>query len=716
MSSTERVTSFFVRDVDLPGGAGTLALITMDNGLDHTKPTTFGQGGLANLAAALDTVSARAEAGQIVAVAITGKPFVFAVGADLTQVGAVSSREQALAVGRSGHQQFRRLGDLPVPSFAFINGAAMGGGLEIALHARYRSVSAGVPAVALPEVFLGLVPGWGGAYLLPNLAGPVTALKVIVENPLNQNRTLTGPQAARLGLADVMLEPADFLSQSLRWAAAVVTGAAEVARPPVDRDEALWENAISQAQVAARARTGGAAPAVDRALELIRGARTADRDAGFAAEDEALADLVMSEEFRAGLYAFNLVRRGASRPASGTSGATAATPDRSGEQQSARPVTKVGVVGAGLMAGQLALLLVRRLKVPVLLTDLDADRVAKGVRYVHGEIDALLAKGRVGADPANRLKALVTGSTSKAGFADADLVIEAVFEELTVKQQVFAEVEAVVSPQCVLASNTSSLSIDAMAAGLRHPERVVGLHFFNPVSVMPLLEVVQGRQTDPTALSTALAVAKALKKTAVLVQDSPSFVVNRLLGRFMGEVARMVDQGTPVEVADRACAGLAPMPPFVLIGLVGPPIALHNSRSLAAAFPDRFAVSPLLERVVAAGRPGYYLWDGSTPRIDPEVAALVEPPTDPVELSVPQVRERVLAVLADEARRMLDEGVVAGPDEIDLAMITGAGFSFWNGGLTPLLDRTGAAERSGGGRFLPPGVAGLGAPDGRHAP
>jgi 3-hydroxyacyl-CoA dehydrogenase/enoyl-CoA hydratase/carnithine racemase len=690
-SPSERVTSFYVRDVELAGDAGTLALITMDNGFDHTKPTTFGERGLGNLAAALDSVTARAEAREIVAVAITGKPFIFAVGVDLTQVALLTNRDQARAIGRLGHEQFRRLGELAVPSFAFVNGATMGGGLEIALHATYRTISAGVPAVALPEVFLGLIPGWGGSYLLPNLVGPSTALKIIVENPLNQNRMLKGPEAFRYGLADAMFEPADFLSESLRWAAAVVTGSITVRRPDIDRAEAGWDGAVAQAKGTGLTRTGGAAPAVDRALELVRLARTADRDAGFAAEDEALADLAMSEEFRSSLYAFNLVRGRANWPAGAP----------------ARPVTKVGVVGAGLMAGQLALLLARRLRVPVLMTDLDQARVDQGVGHVHHEVDALLAKGRVTADQANRIKALVTGSTTKDGFADADFVIEAVFEEMSVKQRVFAEIEAVVSPQCVLASNTSSLSITEMASGLAHPERVVGFHFFNPVAVMPLLEVIRGDLTDEATLATAFAVGKELKKTTVPVKDSPSFVVNRLLGRFMGEVARAVDAGTPIEVADRACAGLSPMPPFMLLGLVGPPIALHNSQTLAEAFPDRFAVSPLLRRVVEAKKPGFYLWDGPRPSLDPEVVALMEPPTDPVRLTTAQVRERVLTVLADEARRMLDEGVVSGPQDLDLAMITGAGFSFWNGGLTPLLDRTGAAERAGGGRFLPTGVAGL---------
>ena len=214
------------------------------------------------------------------------------------------------------------------------------------------------------------------------------------------------------------------------------------------------------------------------------------------------------------------------------------------------------------MASQLALLFVRQLEVPVVLTDIDQARVDKGVGYVHGELDKLAARGRLNQDKLNRLKGLVTGSLSKDVFADADLVIEAVFEEMSVKQQVFAEVEAVVSPECVLATNTSALSITEMASKLEHPERVVGLHFFNPVAVLPLLEVVRAEQTDDATLATAFAVGKALKKCCVLVADAPAFVVNRLLTRFLGEVTSAVEQGTPVAVADRALDPLGlPMTP-----------------------------------------------------------------------------------------------------------------------------------------------------------
>ena len=689
----EVVTHTPVQDIVLPGGAGTLALITLDNGFDHTRPNTFGPQTIAGLEATVDTLRERAEAGEIHAVGITGKPFMFAVGADLKAVAQATVRELAVGVGRAGHRAFSAIMDLPVPTFAFVNGAAMGGGVEIALAADYRSISSGVPAVALPECFLGLVPGWGGCYLLPNVVGPANALKVIVENPLNMNAMLKGPQAFALGMADAMFEPADFLEESLLWAARVLTGEEQVERPEVSREESEWTAALEAAKALADLKTGSQSPAPYRAIELVRGARTATREEAFAAEDEALGDLVMGDELRAGLYAFDLLQKRAKRPAGAPDPALA------------RPVTKVGIVGAGLMASQLALLFARSLTVPVVMTDLDQERVDRGVGHVHGEIDKLLGKGRIGPDTANRLKRLVTGSTSKDGFADAEFVVEAVFEELSVKKQVWSEVEAIVRPECVLASNTSSLSITEMAADLEHPDRVVGFHFFNPVAVMPLLEIIPGVKTDDATLATAFATGRALKKTTVLVKDSPSFIVNRLLGRWMGEVAKVVDEGTPIEVVDAAFAGLAPMPPFILLGLVGPAIALHNNESLARAFPDRFYVSPGLRKVVEAKKPAVYIWPEGRPVVDPEVAAMMPRPERPVVLSREEVRERVLSVIADEARRMLDEGVAQAPMDLDLAMITGAGFQLWNGGITPLLDRTGVSENVTGRRFMPKGVA-----------
>jgi 3-hydroxyacyl-CoA dehydrogenase len=353
------------------------------------------------------------------------------------------------------------------------------------------------------------------------------------------------------------------------------------------------------------------------------------------------------------------------------------------------------VVGAGLMAAQIALLFARRLEVPVVLTDLDQARLDAGVGHVHAEIAKLASRGRISADAAAKLTALVTGSLTKDAFADADFVIEAVFEEIAVKQQVFAEVEAVVRPDCVLATNTSSLSVTDMATGLAHPERVVGFHFFNPVSVMPLVEVARTAGTDDATVATALAVGKALKKNCVLVKDSTAFVVNRLLMRYMGEVIAAVDEGTPPEVAEHSLDPLGlPMPPFVLLQLVGPAVGLHVAETLHAAFPDRFSVSPKLRALVQAGKTVIYRPDFT---MDEEVAAILSGGDRP---STPeQVRQRALEALAEEIRLMLDEAVVAAPEDIDLCMILGAGFPFHLGGLTPYLDSSGIAEKVTGTRF-----------------
>ena len=698
----EVVTAVHVRYVDLPGSVPErrerAAVLTMDNGHDHTKPNVWGPGSLRNLDDALDEVLG--PPGEVLGrddlalVALTGKPFIFSVGADLKTAAQVTDRAQALTGGRYGHSVFRRLHDSAVPTFAFVNGAALGGGLEVALHCHYRTVSSDVGAVALPECFLGLVPGWGGTQLLPNLIGPDAAVTVVLENALSSNRMLKARQAAELGIADRLYDAPDFLEQSLSFAARVVRGEEQVERREVPRGEA-WAAAVARGRAIADARTKRAAPAPYRALDLLARAEAGTgADAlteGFAAEDEAVADLVLSEEFRASGYAFDLVQRRAKRPAG--------APDRS----LARPVSKVGIVGAGLMASQLALLFARQLEVPVVLNDLDQARVDAGLAWCSKEIDGLLARKRISLDGANRLRSLISGSLDKAPFADADFVIEAVFESMPVKKQVFAEVEAVVAEAAVLATNTSSLSVTEMAADLAHPERVVGFHFFNPVAVLPLVEVVRAERTDDPTLATAFAVARELKKSAVGVRDAPAFVVNRLLTRFNGAVTAALDAGTPIADADSALDGLGlPMSPMALLGLVGPAIALHTAETLHQAFPDRFAVSEGLRRLVESGKRGVYGPDG---RVDPEVQALF--PTRAEAPSREEVRESALRALAEEIRLMLDEGVVAEPQDVDLCMLLGAGWPFHLGGVTPYLDRIGTSEQVTGRRFLPAGVASL---------
>ncbi|MFI5842346.1 3-hydroxyacyl-CoA dehydrogenase NAD-binding domain-containing protein [Catenuloplanes sp. NPDC051500] len=679
----EVVTKSLLRLIRVPGVDRQVALITLDNGFDHKKPNTFGPGGLASLETAID----EALAADPAFIAVTGKPYVFCVGADLTGVPLLESHSQALELGRFGHRVFAKLKDSTVPTFAFVNGAAMGGGLELALHCHYRTLSSGAAALALPEVSLGLIPGWGGTQLLPNLIGPANAATVIIQNPLMQNRMLKPKQAAEMGIADLLLEPADFLERSLAWAAGVVNGAVKVERPEVDRDS--WDGVLYFAKAMLDKRLHGAVPSANRALELIGLAKSATFAEGTAIEDQALADLIFSEELRSGLYAFDLVQRRAKKPVGAPSSALA------------KNVTKVGVVGAGLMASQLALLFARRLQVPVMLTDLDQERVDKGVAYVHAEIEKAVGKGRMDAGTAAKLRALVTGSVDRSVFADADFVIEAVFEELSVKKQVWAELEKIVAPDAVLATNTSSLSVSEMAAELEHPERVVGFHFFNPVAVLPLLEIIRGERTSDAALATAFAVGKQLRKSCVLVKDAPAFVANRVLVRFLSEIQSAIDAGTPLEVADAALDPLGlPMRPLALLQLVGPAIAHHVTETLHAAFPERFPLSANLKALADARLP--LLVDDE---INPEVTALLTVGDAP--LSADQLRQKVLDGLAQEIRTLLDEGVVAEAQDVDLCMLLGAGWPFHLGGITPYLDRTGTSEAVTGRRFLPKGTASL---------
>jgi 3-hydroxyacyl-CoA dehydrogenase len=460
-----------------------------------------------------------------------------------------------------------------------------------------------------------------------------------------------------------------------------------------------WDVAIGIAEKMLASRIGRIAESPYRALALLKAAKNTDKKTGFAAEDEALADLISGDQFRASIYAFNLVQKRAKKPAG--------APDKA----LARPVTKVGVIGAGLMATQFALLFVRRLQVPVVITDLDQERVDKGVATIRGEIDELLAKGRIGADEANRLKALVTGTTDKADFADCDWVIEAVFEELGVKQEVFAAVEKHISPDAILATNTSSLSVEQIGAKLKNPERVVGFHFFNPVAVMPLIEVVKTPKTTDETLATAMAVAQKLRKNAVITADTPGFVVNRILAKLLGEAMHALEIGTePSAVVDAVKPFGLPMDPFVLLDLVGLKVGAHVLDTHHTAFPDRFFESQALHELAEAnvllekdgkGKP--------TGKLDKKALAIVAKhrPADAKPYTAEQLRTRVEDGLADEIHRMLEGDVVHAAEDIDLCMLLGAGWPFQMGGATPYLDRVGASERVFGGTFHTPRIVGV---------
>ena len=636
--------------------------MTTDNGEDYTKPTFFGRAALESLERLLPEL----EEGNWMALVLTGKPFVFAAGADITEFPN-ATRELAIEGSRAGHELFGRIRALSFPTVAAVNGACLGGGVEIALHCDARTISTAVRHFACPECFLGIVPAWGGTQLVPRLVGVETAVKFVVANPMRQNRMLTGPEAFELGFADRLLEPAEFLDESIAFALELAANGDSHSDSRSDSHSA--PEVIRKARGRLDGQVHGAAPAPYKALDLIEGALTGwSLEEGYAAEEEAVGELLPGRQAQASLYAFDLVDRRAKRPP----GKPHATP---------RPIKQVGLVGAGLMAAQLAALFLRRLELPVAIRDVSEEALASARETIDEALAEQVAKGRYDEGKARFLSSLVSTSTSYDDFDDCDLVLEAVFEELEVKQRVFAELREHVKPECVLATNTSSLSVAEMGAD-------VGIHFFNPVAVLPLVELVRTPDTDDETLATAWAFAERLRKRPVLVADAPAFVVNRVLTRLMGVVLDAIEHGTDPDEADGAILRLGlPMAPSVLLQMVGSRVANHVLETLHEAYPDRFPLSQTLANYAK----------GSD-----EIAVETHEPR-----SQDEILETTLEALADEIRHLLEEGVVAEAKDVDTALLLGAGFPFWLGGISKHLDQMGISERMFG---RPLAEIGAGAP------
>jgi 3-hydroxyacyl-CoA dehydrogenase/enoyl-CoA hydratase/carnithine racemase len=608
--------------------AGRVAIVTIDNGEDYRKPTTLGRSAFESAVQVIEEL----ERGDWEAAVFTGKPFVFCVGADIDEFGKVEDPREGI---RAGHELFGRIRALPFPTVAAINGAALGGGLELALHCTARTLAANVRHIGFPEVFLSIIPGWGGTQLLPKLIGPEAAAKVIVLNPLRQNKLLKAQEALELGIVDTLLDPVEFLDESLAFARTL----------SVERTEPDWsdvETVLRKARSRVDDAVHGATRAPYAALDLIAGAQHWSIEEGYTAEEDAMAEILVSDQAQASAYAFTVVERRSKKPP--------ALPDAK-----PRRVQKVGIVGAGLMATQIATLFVKRLEVPVVMRDLEQSRVDDALKTIREDV----------AERKPFLATLVDGGTGWEQFAGCDIVLEAVFEELEVKREVFAAVREV-APDAILMTNTSSLSVEEMGAD-------VGMHFFNPVAMMPLVEIVRHADTTDEVLATAWDVVKKLRKRGVIVADSPGFVVNRVLTRVSRTLMDALENGNTSDEVDEAMLGLGmPMAPSVLIQMVGPRVALHVLETMHAAFPDRFPLSPALDAIA----------NGEEPAAASDNRRTVD-----------EIRTAVLEAAADEIRHMLDEGVVGDPADVDACLILGAGYPFFLGGITKHLDQTGVSER-----------------------
>lgn len=673
MAETEAHTQFKVTYYD-SRQAGRLALVTMDNGRDHTKPNTFGEHALESLDAALEEIESQSDVKGLL---LTGKPFIFAVGADLDQFPG-ADEAFARRAGEEGHRAFRRLAGLPFPTLAAINGACMGGGLEIALHCDYRTLSTGATVLAFPEVFLSILPAWGGTQLAPRIVGAEAALQTIITDALNNNTTMRPKQAFERGFADHFLPSVDFLERSRELLEALIVGDETIEREPPSTDG--LDEALGNARAFVDAKVHGATRAPYVAIDLIEfAARGGDLDEGYRREEDALAELLPAPQAQASVYAFNLTQQRVKRQ-----------PWRPDAEP--RSIRKVAIIGSGLMGAQLGALFLQRFEVPLVMKDIDQEVLDRARDHIEGELDKRVQKGRLKEGRAEFLKRQVTYTLDYADVAGADWVIEAVLERMDLKKAIFADLEQVLDDGAVLATNTSSLSIAGMAADLDHPERVVGFHFFNPVNVLPLVEVVRAKATSDEAAATAFEVAKTLRKSAVQCADAPAFVVNRLLSRFMGACIGASRHGNGFKEIDAAILELGlPMGPFTLLGLVGPAVALHTVETLHEHFPERFPVDDDFRAFVELGLPGVYDWDrGGEPY--EQVLELWHVDEDAEPLTGDEIRRRALEAVADEAKRMLDEGVVADARDIDTCLLLGAGWPFFLGGICKHLDQIGLTQ------------------------
>jgi 3-hydroxyacyl-CoA dehydrogenase/enoyl-CoA hydratase/3-hydroxybutyryl-CoA epimerase len=647
------------------------------------------------LDALLSQLESRIANGQILALVLrSGKEGAFIAGADVEAIAALSSAAEARAASAEGQRIFRRIERLRVPTVAAVDGACMGGGTELILHCDYRVASdRNSTSIGLPEVRLGILPGFGGTVKLPPLVGMQNALGIILSGkPVRPSR------AKRIGLIDEVVPAARFRSAVTEFVAGVIGKRIERTGPALGLGRRLLEGTGPGRRImfgAARKRTsaevGAFYPAPFKAIDVLADAVGMKADEAYALEATALGELAVTPASRNLVRVFRLSQ--AARKA--------LPPDVATHR---RPVNRMGVVGAGVMGGSIAELAAAH-DIPVVLKDIDQDALDSGLRHA-GDLLRKAAAARVFSEEEASLKfALITGTLAYDEFEGADLVVEAVVERMAVKQQVLREAEAS-ADRAVLATNTSALSVDEMANGVKRPGSVLGLHFFNPVHKMPLVEVVAGPRTSPEALATGFGLVLALGKTPLLVADRPGFLVNRLLAPYLNEAGFLLEEGASIEAIDGALESFGmPMGPLRLLDEIGFDVALHASREMAAAFGERMRPSGVLDRMIEDARLGrknglgfHRYQDGSDRGADRTAELLLarEDAAGPAEVqsSLPaeKIQRRCLYIMVNEAAYALEEQVVEGPDPVDLAMVMGTGFPPFRGGLLRWADAEGIPE------------------------
>jgi 3-hydroxyacyl-CoA dehydrogenase/enoyl-CoA hydratase/3-hydroxybutyryl-CoA epimerase/3-hydroxyacyl-CoA dehydrogenase/enoyl-CoA hydratase/3-hydroxybutyryl-CoA epimerase/enoyl-CoA isomerase len=668
---------------------GGIALVTFD--VPDKKVNTLSQGVLRELAGLVAQLGQRSDLRGLLL--RSGKPGQFIAGADLNDLAALSfiTREQAAGALGAGHQIFNALSRLPFPTVALIDGNCLGGGTEVALSMDERLVSASPQTqVGLPEVKLGLIPGWGGTQRLPRLIGLNPAIEMITSG-----EPVSAQKAVALGLAfdavpaDRLLEEGTRLIEYLRQSGAWKARRQRLQQPlGLDADEMTFAFAVAEGLI--RSKTKGQYPAPLAALKAIKEGCNLPLDEGLKAEQRAVGELFGSP-ILANLIGIFFMKNRLTRD-----------PGVSDPNVTPRAVRRVGVLGSGLMGSGIAAAHARS-GIPTAMVDVDDARIQDGLRRAQDVVMSRIKIGRATPQDLAGMLAQISTSTNPAVFADSDVVIEAVTENPALKTEVYRKLAAALRDDAILASNTSTISITKLAESAPHPDRFVGMHFFNPVDRMELVEVIRGEKTSDETVATVVALAKRIRKTPIVVRDCAGFLVNRVLMPYMNEALVLLQEGVSMEAIDRAATRFGmPMGPLTLTDLVGLGTACYAGKLLAAAYPDRAVTSPILEEMLKAGGADhqtalrFWISKGkqAKPEPSPAVAAIIarhRTGGGDRAMDEAEIVDRLFFPMLLEATRVLEEGIVREPGDVDMGLILGIGFPPFRGGILRWCDTVGAA-------------------------
>lgn len=644
----------------------------------------------------------------------SARPGSFVAGADVRQIADVHDEATARQAARLGQLTFVELSELTIPVVAAIDGACLGGGLELALACHYRIVSdSSKVRLGLPEVRLGIIPGFGGTQRLPRLIGLTAALDLILTG-----KSLDPKRAKRRGLVDLVIPEVVFARESLAFTERLAAGKAPfrglpafegprkamARQAPRSLQDRVMESPVGAPLVFRISRkktlatTKGHYQAPITALDVLAQTWRKPLEDGLAIEADALARRVASPEKDGLVHLFFLSE--ANRKDDGVEG-----------RARPREVTRAGLLGAGTMGGGIAQLLSRR-DIPVRMKDLDDGALLAGLRAASDVYRRDVKRRRMRPVEMERKLGLIRPTLDYTGFGRVEVIFEAVVEKMSVKQAVLRDVEAVSGPDTIFASNTSALSISELASVSSRPDRVAGFHFFNPVHRMPLVEVIRGRSTSDETIATLMALARRLGKTPILCTDGPGFLVNRILGRYLNEASHLLAEGVTVERCDQVALDFGmPMGPIRLVDEIGADVAAKVAAILLEGLGERYQTNNLIERLVGEGRlgkktgRGFYLHPSKSgrrlpltspekERVDPAARALIETGGRRGEASDREIRDRLVLVMVDEAARCLDEGIVRSAADVDLGMVFGTGFPPFRGGLLRFADGLGVREVS----------------------